>query len=117
MRRGTTADPSCPLRIAGIGQPLSLLVKQNPAVKELRLFDVVPVVKGVAADVSHVDTPAVTTGYVKDEDGLKHALKGADIVIIPAGVPRKVSRRPRSCLSRLRRFLARVGNGRSIASG
>ncbi|BGP27488.1 L-malate dehydrogenase [Rhodotorula toruloides] len=73
----------------GIGQPLSLLVKQNPAIKELRLFDVVPVVKGVAADVSHVDTPAVTTGYVKDEDGLKHALKGADIVIIPAGVPRK----------------------------
>lgn len=50
--------------------------------------DVVPVVKGVAADVSHVDTPAVCTGYVKDE--LKEALKGSDIVVIPAGVPRKV---------------------------
>ncbi|GAA6058147.1 hypothetical protein JCM3770_001948 [Rhodotorula araucariae] len=73
----------------GIGQPLSLLLKQNPAITELALFDVVPVVKGVAADISHVDTPAVTKGFVKDEDGLKGALTGADLVVIPAGVPRK----------------------------
>ncbi|KAK4048447.1 hypothetical protein OIV83_004793 [Microbotryomycetes sp. JL201] len=46
-------------------------------------------VAGVAADVSHVNSPAVTTGYTKDEDGLKHALTGAQLVIIPAGVPRK----------------------------
>ncbi|TNY17294.1 lactate/malate dehydrogenase [Rhodotorula diobovata] len=73
----------------GIGQPLALLLKQNPAITELALFDVVPVVKGVAADIGHVDTPAVTQGYVKDEDGLKGALTGADLVVIPAGVPRK----------------------------
>ncbi|SGY55612.1 BQ5605_C006g04052 [Microbotryum silenes-dioicae] len=73
----------------GIGQPLALLLKQNPAVTELALFDVVPVVKGVAADISHVDSPAVTTGYTKDDDGLKHALKDAQVVVIPAGVPRK----------------------------
>ncbi|GAA6011458.1 hypothetical protein JCM10207_002626 [Rhodosporidiobolus poonsookiae] len=73
----------------GIGQPLALLLKQNPNITELALFDVVPVVKGVAADISHVDTPAVTKGYVKDEDGLKHALTGAEVVVIPAGVPRK----------------------------
>ncbi|GAA5856185.1 hypothetical protein JCM9279_000930 [Rhodotorula babjevae] len=73
----------------GIGQPLALLLKQNPAITELALFDVVPVVKGVAADIGHVDTPAVTTGYVKDEDGLKGALTGAQLVVIPAGVPRK----------------------------
>ncbi|GAA6019823.1 hypothetical protein JCM8202_001708 [Rhodotorula sphaerocarpa] len=75
----------------GIGQPLALLLKTHPAIKELRLFDVVPVVKGVAQDISHVDTPAVTTGYVKSDDGegLKSALTGCDLVVIPAGVPRK----------------------------
>lgn len=62
----------------------------NPAVTDLALFDVVPVVRGVAADCSHVDSPATTAGYTKDDDGLKHALTGADLVIIPAGVPRKV---------------------------
>ncbi|GJN93872.1 hypothetical protein Rhopal_006931-T1 [Rhodotorula paludigena] len=73
----------------GIGQPLSLLVKMNPAVTDLALFDVVPVVRGVAADCSHVDSPATTAGYTKDDEGLKQALTGADLVIIPAGVPRK----------------------------
>nr|CRX79124.1 hypothetical protein ls5930a1_00170 [Leucosporidium scottii]CRX79200.1 hypothetical protein ls5931a1_00025 [Leucosporidium scottii] len=73
----------------GIGQPLGLLLKQNHAITELALFDVVPVVKGVAADISHVNSPAVTTGYTKDDEGLKHALTGAQIVVIPAGVPRK----------------------------
>ncbi|KWU41078.1 malate dehydrogenase, NAD-dependent [Rhodotorula sp. JG-1b] len=75
----------------GIGQPLALLLKTHPAIKELRLFDVVPVVKGVAQDISHVDTPAITTGHVKSDDGegLKAALVGCDLVVIPAGVPRK----------------------------
>lgn len=41
--------------------------------------------------ISHVDTPAVTSGHVKSDDGegLKAALTGCDIVVIPAGVPRK----------------------------
>lgn len=69
----------------------SLASKQNPIITELALFDVVPLVKGVAADVGHVDSPAVTKGYTKEDDGLKHALTGSEIVIIPAGVPRKVS--------------------------
>ncbi|GAA6041916.1 hypothetical protein JCM8097_000219 [Rhodosporidiobolus ruineniae] len=73
----------------GIGQPLALLLKQNPSIKDLALFDVIPLVKGVAADIAHVDTPAVVTGFVKDEGGLKDALTGADVVVIPAGVPRK----------------------------
>lgn len=39
----------------GIGQPLSLLLKQNPLVSSLSLYDIRGA-PGVAADVSHVDT-------------------------------------------------------------
>lgn len=72
----------------GIGQPLSLLLKVNPLVTELDLFDIVNT-PGVAADLSHISTPAKVEGYLKSDDGLTKALTGADIVIIPAGVPRK----------------------------
>ncbi len=39
----------------GIGQPLSLLLKLNPHVTELSLYDIRGA-PGVAADVSHIDT-------------------------------------------------------------
>ncbi|ROR34288.1 malate dehydrogenase [Inmirania thermothiophila] len=72
----------------GIGQPLSLLLKnQLPAGSELALYDVNPVVPGVAADLSHIPTPVKVTGHGKD--ALGEALSGADIVVVPAGVPRK----------------------------
>ncbi|KAL7411667.1 lactate/malate dehydrogenase [Mrakia frigida] len=71
----------------GIGQPLSLLLKTNPLVTKLTLYDVVAA-PGVAVDLSHIDTPAQVSGFLPP-DGLPHALKGADIVVIPAGVPRK----------------------------
>ena len=41
----------------GIGQPLSLLLKQNPLVTSLSLYDIRGA-PGVAADVSHIDTPS-----------------------------------------------------------
>ena len=44
---------------------------------------------GVAADISHINTKSKVTGYQPDASGLKEALTGADIVLIPAGVPRK----------------------------
>ncbi|CAE6394710.1 unnamed protein product [Rhizoctonia solani] len=72
----------------GIGQPLSLLLKTNPAITELSLFDIVNT-PGVAADLSHIDTPAVVQGYLPPDDGLAKAVKGADVIVIPAGVPRK----------------------------
>jgi len=72
----------------GIGQPLALLLKANPLVIELGLFDIVNT-PGVAADLSHISTPAKVEGYLPPDDGLKKTLKGADIVVIPAGVPRK----------------------------
>ena len=72
----------------GIGQPLSLLLKtQLPAGTELALFDIAPVTPGVAKDLSHIPTPVLTEGYGADD--LHKALEGADIVLIPAGVPRK----------------------------
>jgi len=72
----------------GIGQPLSLLLKVNPLVTELGLYDIVNT-PGVAADLSHISTPAKVSGYLTPDDGLTKTLTGADIVIIPAGVPRK----------------------------
>jgi len=72
----------------GIGQPLSLLLKAHPAIKELRLQDVNKVTPGVACDLSHIPSPAQVKGYVGD-DQLNESLKDADLVIVPAGVPRK----------------------------
>jgi malate dehydrogenase len=61
----------------------------SPLIDELALFDVVNT-PGVAADLSHISTCAVTTGYLKsDEGGLEKTLTGCDLVIIPAGIPRK----------------------------
>ena len=72
----------------GIGQPLSLLLKlQLPAGSELALYDVAPFTPGVAVDLSHIPTDVQVTGYVGDE--AEAAMQGADIVVIPAGVPRK----------------------------
>ena len=72
----------------GIGQPLSLLLKlQLPAGSELSLYDVAPFTPGVAVDLSHIPTDVCVNGYVGDD--VETAMKDADIVVIPAGVPRK----------------------------
>lgn len=71
----------------GIGQPLSMLMKMNSLVSQLSLYDIGGT-KGVAADVSHINTKAQATGF-EGADSLGAALRGADVVIIPAGVPRK----------------------------
>jgi len=71
----------------GIGQPLSLLLKQSPLVSHLSLYDIVHT-PGVAADLSHIDTPAEVNGF-NGQENLEKALENADVVIIPAGVPRK----------------------------
>jgi malate dehydrogenase len=72
----------------GIGQPLSLLLKTSHEITELSLYDIVGV-PGVAADLSHISTPATVKGFLPENDGLKNCFTGADIVVIPAGVPRK----------------------------
>ncbi|KAI8966867.1 malate dehydrogenase [Daldinia sp. FL1419] len=72
----------------GIGQPLSLLLKLSPLVDELALYDVVNT-PGVATDLSHISSTAKVTGYLPKDDGGKKAFKDADIIVIPAGIPRK----------------------------
>ncbi len=72
----------------GIGQPLSLLLKLGlPAGTDLNLYDVNPVTPGVAVDLSHIPTAVKVKGFGKDN--LADSLVGADVVVIPAGVPRK----------------------------
>ncbi|AAS52172.2 ADR252Wp [Eremothecium gossypii ATCC 10895] len=71
----------------GIGQPLSLLLKTCSLVSELNLYDLRNA-PGVAADVSHVNTDCRVAGFEGPAE-LGRALRGADLVVIPAGVPRK----------------------------
>ncbi|XP_072989658.1 malate dehydrogenase, chloroplastic-like isoform X2 [Typha latifolia] len=71
----------------GIGQPLGLLVKMSPLVSTLHLYDIANV-KGVAADLSHCNTPSQVLDFTGPSE-LGNCLKGVDVVVIPAGVPRK----------------------------
>ena len=52
-------------------------------------FTILTQAPGVAADISHINTKSNVTGYEPTPSGLAAALKGAEIVLIPAGVPRK----------------------------
>lgn len=74
----------------GIGQPLSLLLKMSPKVTALKLYDIQHTV-GVAADLSHIDTPATVTGYNGPEQ-LAEALKGElpatpHLLVLPSSPP------------------------------
>lgn len=71
----------------GIGQPLGLLLKQSPLITQLSLYDIANA-QGVAADISHINTKAKVMGFT-GMNNLKSALTGAELVLIPAGVPRK----------------------------
>lgn len=87
-------------------------MKLNPRVTELSLYDVrgAPGISlrsitrgsrhatlpwltaapaGVAADVGHINTKSTVKGYEASPENLKEALSGSEIVLIPAGVPRK----------------------------
>lgn len=72
----------------GIGRPLSMLLKFNDDINDLSLYDVVPT-SGYASDLSNIPTGSSVSGFTGGADGLEGALEGANIVVIPAGVPRK----------------------------
>jgi len=71
----------------GIGQPLSMLLKTSSQIAHLSLYDIVNT-PGVAADLSHISTASRVTGHVGDSE-LGAALQNENVVVIPAGVPRK----------------------------
>ncbi|XP_043648553.1 malate dehydrogenase 1, mitochondrial [Drosophila teissieri] len=73
--------------VGGIGQPLSLLLKLNPDVSTLSLYDIKNTT-GVGVDLSHINTRATVCPF-EGKDGLKKAMDKSDIVVIPAGLPRK----------------------------
>lgn len=81
----------------GIGQPLSLLMALDDRVKELCVYDldiaIIPAA-GVAADLSHIETPANVKAFSLDKEAkpineLADCLTGCDLVLVPAGLPRK----------------------------
>lgn len=91
----------------GIGQPLSLLLKLDPNVGHVSVFDLCGA-PGVAADIGHIDTPATVSGHgmtpeqfrgdkampKEEQDAFQakaflEALEGSEVVIIPAGMPRR----------------------------
>eukprot|EP00932_Pfiesteria_piscicida_P013637 SRR837773.25238.p3 GENE.SRR837773.25238~~SRR837773.25238.p3 ORF type:complete len:311 (-),score=146.08 SRR837773.25238:38-859(-) len=81
----------------GIGQPLSMLMAENPHVSELCVYDLtiamVPAA-GVAADLSHLERKSKVKGYAieltdKPVDKLRECLTGCHLVLVPAGMPRK----------------------------
>jgi malate dehydrogenase len=92
-KSGSQISPQASYKVAvlgaagGIGQPLGLLIKMSPLVSELHLYDIANV-KGVAADLSHCNTPAQVLDFTGPSE-LANCLKGVDVVVIPAGVPRK----------------------------
>ncbi|XP_052072751.1 malate dehydrogenase, mitochondrial-like [Mytilus californianus] len=70
-----------------VSQPLSLLLKSSSKVGKLCLYDI-DHTPGVAADLSHIDTKTVVTGYLGTEQ-LGPCLTKSDVVLITAGIPRK----------------------------
>lgn len=74
----------------GIGQPASLLLKMNPLVTELSLYDL-RCTKGMGTDLSHISTRARISAWTGDSE-LHSALKDSTAVLILAGassVPNK----------------------------
>lgn len=63
-----------------------MLLKLNPYVTDLRLYDI-RLAPGVATDLSHINTPSKCTGYAQED--LEKALEGTEMVVVPAGMPRK----------------------------
>lgn len=90
----------------GIGQPLSLLLKANPLVSELSLYDIVAA-EGVGADLGHIPTPAKVSAHLGAEQ-LDAALQGCEVVVVVAGRPQKPGE-PRDAL-----FATNVGIMRGI---
>lgn len=65
-------------------------------ISHLALYDIVHT-PGVAADISHICTPAAVSGHL-GPDKLREAVEGCTVVVIPAGVPRKPGKKSFCCV-------------------
>lgn len=70
----------------GVGQPLVMLLKNNPLVDQLSLFDIKGVA-GVVTDAAQIPSPAKVSGYKGPCP--RKALANADIVVVVAGMHRQ----------------------------
>lgn len=64
----------------GIGQPLSLLLKNSPFITQLNMYDIVKHNPGVAIDVSHIETKALVKAFTGPNQ-LEDCVKGVDVHI------------------------------------
>lgn len=71
----------------GIGQPLSLLLKNSPLVSRLTLYDIAHT-PGVAADLSHIETRATVKGTGHTDSGDLAALLPKTRVQVPSEIHR-----------------------------
>ncbi|CAI9753854.1 unnamed protein product [Fraxinus pennsylvanica] len=88
----SSAPPQASYNVAILGAAGDIgstcpLVKMSPLVSELNLYDIANV-KVVAADLSHCNTSSKVSDF-KGTSELADSLKGVNLVVIPAGVPRK----------------------------
>lgn len=90
----------------GIGQPLSMLLKLSPLVGELGVVDVVGT-EGMAADLSHINTPGAVIGHAKEASDPPEPFRDADILIVVAGRAQK----PGMTRDDLFKFNARIVQG------
>ena len=86
----------------GIGQPLSMLLKLSPLVGDLGVADVVGT-EGMAADLSHINTPGAVLGHSPTADPYETA-RDADILVVLAGR----AQRPGESRDDLFKFNARI---------
>lgn len=71
-----------------IGQSLSMLLKLNPLITEIALFDIHKTL-GVGIDLQHLSKKCKITSYKGGENVLKTAMSCSDIVVISGGKPYK----------------------------
>ncbi|XP_056639721.1 malate dehydrogenase, mitochondrial-like [Diorhabda sublineata] len=68
----------------GVGKNVALLLKQSPYIGELRLYDANKTIRGIAEDLSHIDTKAQIKSF-SGQMVLKDAITDANIVVIVGG--------------------------------
>ncbi|XP_053600292.1 malate dehydrogenase-like [Plodia interpunctella] len=86
----TTPVRNCTVSVIGgasdIGQTLCMMLRAQPTVSKLIVYDKSESTNGVLMDLSHIPTDACLKGYIGEET-LDRALKEADLVLAVGAVP------------------------------